>query len=309
MKIAIIGCGAMGSVYAGRLAAAGHDVIGVHLGPEHVAAIQANGLEVRGPGGTFRAQLRATLKAPNEPVDLVVIAVKASAAGTAAEQARPLLGPQTVVLTIQNGIGSAEEVAAVVGSSRLAVGVAGGFGAELLGSGVVSHEAMRLVEIGQFDGGARLDLEPVAEAWRQAGFTVEIVADILAVQWAKLMRNAAYSAICALTGLTIGEVAKHPQLGPVSKQAAREAWSVANALGVQHGVADPEQHAVKFAELMPAARPSALVDLEHGRPTEIGMINGTVVRHGAELGVEVPVSTTLCALIAGRELRLERSDG
>lgn len=308
MKIAVVGCGAMGSVYAGRLAAVGHEVIGVHRGGEHVAAMAADGLEVQGPDGTIRARLRATGAAPQEPVDLVVIAVKAADAGTAAEEARPLIGPATVVLTIQNGIGAAEEVAAAVGPSRLAVGVAGGFGAELRRPGVVSHEAMRLIQIGPYDAGADLDLERVVEAWRQGGFTVEIAPDIRAVQWSKLIRNAAYSAICALTGLTIGEVAEHPRLGPVSRDAAREAWAVATALGVRHGVEDPERHVVEFAELMPAARPSALVDLERGRPTEVGVINGAVVRYGVELGVPVPVSTTLTALVAGRELRLERPD-
>lgn len=308
MKIAVVGCGAMGSVYAGRLAAAGHEVIGVHRGAEHVAAMAADGLEVQGPDGTLRARLRAVRAAPAEPVDLVVIAVKAAHVGGAAAQAQPMIGPGTVVLTIQNGIGSADEVAAAVGGDRLAVGVAGGFGAELRRPGVVSHEAMRLVEIGPFGSGADLDLEPIAEAWRRAGFTIEIVPDIRAVQWAKLIRNAAYSAISALTGLPIGRVADHPQLGRVSRAAAREAWEVATALGVEHGVEDPEAYAEEFARLMPAARPSALVDLEHGRPTEIGVINGAVVRHGTELGVPVPVSTTLCALVAGRELHLDRTD-
>ncbi|MEV4673056.1 2-dehydropantoate 2-reductase [Actinomadura sp. NPDC049382] len=301
MRIAVVGCGAMGSVYAGRLASAGHDVLVVDRWAEHMAAIAEHGLLVSGPDGETRVPVRAHTTPPRQPVDLVVLAVKAADVETAALQARPLLAPETVVLTIQNGFGSADVVAAHLGGDRLAVGVASGFGASVKRPGEVHHNAMRALRFGGHGDLDHAEIERVAAAWRQAGFDARAVTDIAAMQWEKLICNVAYSAPCALTGLTVGEVMDHEHIGPVSRAAATEAWDVARARGVAVSVTDPVALVRDFGAQMPAAKPSALLDHEARRVSEIMFINGAVPREAAKIGREAPVNATLTALVRERE--------
>lgn len=301
LKIAIVGTGAMGSVYAGRLAKGGHEVLVVDAWAEHIAAIAQSGLTLSGPDGTEVVPLRAFTVPPSEPVDLVILAVKAAHVPAAAATLPPLLGPDTVVLTIQNGLGSADEVAAVVGADRLAVGIAKGFGAELQGPGRAHHNAMRAMRFGAFDSLPLERVEQVAAAWQAGGFDAAAVADIAAMQWEKLICNVAYSAPCALTGMTVGQVLEHPEMGPVSRAAATEAWQVAKALSVQISVEDPAEFVIDFGANMPAAKPSALLDHEAERVSEIAVINGAVPAQGAKVGVAAPVNSTLTALVKVKE--------
>ena len=123
MNIAVVGCGAMGSIYAGLLASAGHRVVAVDTNETHVAAINEHGLRVSGASGDRTVGVAAYTSPPADPVDLAIIAVKAAHAGAAAEAARALLGPHTLVLTIQNGLGAADAVARALDPARLIVGV------------------------------------------------------------------------------------------------------------------------------------------------------------------------------------------
>lgn len=301
MKIAVIGCGAMGSVYAGRLAAAGNEVLAVDRWAEHVARIAADGLRVTGPDLDRTVALRAVVTAPAEPADLIVLAVKAADVRAAAVEAQQMVGPDTVILTIQNGIGAADEAAEVLGPERLAVGIASGFGASLRGPGHAHHNAMRAMRFGTYGPLAGAVLEDVASTWRAAGFDAAAVADIAAMQWEKLICNVAYSAPCALTGLTVGQVLDDPDMGPVSRAAATEAWRVARAAGIAIEVPDPVAHVRDFGARMPDAKPSALLDHEAGRVSEIDVINGAVPRQAARVGAEAPVNATLTALVRAKE--------
>jgi 2-dehydropantoate 2-reductase len=125
------------------------------------------------------------------------------------------------------------------------------------------------------------------------------------MQWEKLICNVAYSAPCALTGLTVGEAMDDPEIGPVSRAAAVEAWETARALGIGIDVPDPVAHVRAFGAQLPAAKPSALLDVEAGRVSEIGVINGAVPREAAKVGRTAPVNATLTALVHAREARLE----
>ncbi len=308
-RIAVVGCGAMGSVYAGLLAASGHDVLAVDPWAAHMQAIAERGLQVSGASGEHLVRLRAATVAPAEPMDLVIVATKAAEVAAAARQAQALLGPETVVLTIQNGLGSAERVAEAVGAERLAVGIAGGFGAAMRGPGAVHHNGMEIVRMGAHVAGANvagvgLDaarLEQVAALWRGAGFRAEAVADIAAMQWEKLICNCAYSAPCALVAMTIGQVMDDAEMGPVSRACATEAWEVARARGVAIDVADPIAHVRAFGARIPHAKPSLLLDHEAGRRSEIDAINGAIPREAAKAGITAPVNATLAALVRVRE--------
>jgi 2-dehydropantoate 2-reductase len=300
MKIAVVGCGAMGSVYAARLAVH-NPVLAIAHWNEHVEQMARHGLRLAGPATDQTVQLRASRTVPEEPMDLVILAVKAAQAGQAARDALPLLGDHTIVLTIQNGLGAADIVADVVGAARLAVGIASGFGASLKGPGHAHHNAMRAVRFGAFDSLALERLEAVADVWREAGFDAQAVSDIAAMQWEKLICNVAYSAPCALTGFTVGQAMDDPDLGPIIRAAAIEAWEVARAAGIAITVTDPVAHVRAFGASMPAAKPSALLDHEAGRVSEIEVINGAIPREAKKLGLKTPVNDTLVALTKVRE--------
>jgi 2-dehydropantoate 2-reductase len=301
MKIAVIGCGAMGSIYAARLATAGNDVLAIDRHEPSVERISRDGLRVTGPGYDRVVPLRASTTAPDEPMDLIVLAVKAADVTVGARQALPMLGPATPVLTIQNGLGSAETVAGIVGAERVAVGIASGFGASRVAPGHVHHNAMRAMRFGAHSSLPHATVETIARAWTDAGFDAAAVTDIAAMQWEKLICNAAYSAPCALTGMTVGQVMDDPEMAPVSRAAATEAWTVARASGIAVAVTDPVAHARDFGAQMPDAKPSALLDHEARRVSEIDVINGAVPRQGARVGVAAPVNATLTALIKAIE--------
>ncbi len=305
MKIAVIGCGAMGSIYAAKLAAAGNDVLAIDQDQAGIDQIARHGLRVTGPGSDQVVALRASTAAPAETMDLVVLAVKAADVKNAAQQALPLLDGMTAVLTIQNGLGSAETVAGIVGDQRVAVGIASGFGASRVAPGHVHHNAMRAMRFGAYSSLPFATVDSIARTWTDAGFDAAAVDDIAAMQWEKLICNVAYSAPCALTGLTVGQVMDDPQMGPVSQAAATEAWAVAKASGIAVAVSDPVAHVRAFGAGMPNAKPSALLDHEARRVSEIDVINGAVPRQGARVGVEAPVNATLTAVV----MSVERSWG
>lgn len=301
MKIAVIGCGAMGSIYAARLATAGNDVLAIDRHEPSIERIGRDGLRVTGPGYDRVVPLRASTTAPDEPMDLIVLAVKAADVTVGARQALPMLGPATPVLTIQNGLGSAETVAGIVGAERVAVGIASGFGASRVAPGHVHHNAMRAMRFGAHSSLPHATVETIARAWTDAGFDAAAVTDIAAMQWEKLICNAAYSAPCALTGMTVGQVMDDPEMAPVSRAAATEAWTVARASGIAVAVTDPVAHVRAFGAQMPNAKPSALLDHEARRVSEIDVINGAVPRQGARVGVAAPVNATLTALVKAIE--------
>jgi len=301
MKVAVIGCGAMGSIYAAKFAAAGHDVLAIDRHQASVEQIARHGLRVTGPTSDQVVPMRAISTAPAEVMDLVVLAVKAADVKTGTQQALPMLGADTPVLTVQNGLGSAETVAGVVGDQRVAVGIASGFGAARVAPGHVHHNAMRAMRFGAYSSLPHATVESIARAWADAGFDAAAVTDITAMQWEKLICNVAYSAPCALTGLTVGQVMDDPEMGPVSRTAATEAWTVARASGIAIAVADASAHVRAFGAQLPGAKPSALLDHEARRVSEIDVINGAVPRQGARVGVAAPVNATLTAVVSAIE--------
>jgi len=301
MEIAIVGCGAMGSVYAGLLAAAGNAVRAVDPWAEHVRAINEHGLRVEGKSGDRTVRIAAATTAERAPVDLVIIAAKALLVKESAESARPLIGPETVVLTMQNGLGSSDIVAGVVGAERLTVGIAGGFGARLIAPGHVHHNGMELIRIGAYGALARDRVERVVKAWQAAGFHAELEEDVAHLQWEKLICNVAYSGPCALIGGTIGEVMATPEAARISGLAATEAVAVGRARGVRLEIPDPVTFVRDFGSKIPNAKPSLLIDHELGRRSEIDYINGAIPREAAKVGMQAPINDTITAFVKARE--------
>jgi 2-dehydropantoate 2-reductase len=307
MRIVIIGTGAMGSVYAGLLGDAGLDIVAVDTWAAHIDAIHRDGLRVSGASGERVARITATTDAREAgPADLVIIATKADGVEAAARAAHEILTEDGVVLTIQNGLGSADKVAAILGEERTMIGVVGGFGASIPQPGHVHHNGWEFVRVGEYRGGTSARMEAIAEIWRKGGFKVLLFEDIHQLVWEKFICNVAFSGTCTLTGLTIGEVLADPDAFSVAAACASEAFAVARAKGIAVDIADPVAYVRAFGEKIPGARPSMLLDHMAGKRCEIDVINGAVPRVGAEVGVPAPVNTTLVALIRARERAFDR---
>ncbi|MCX7961410.1 MAG: 2-dehydropantoate 2-reductase [Burkholderiales bacterium] len=305
MKIAIVGCGAMGSVYAALFASAGHEVWAVDRWREHVDAIRERGLRLEGASGDRTVRIRATTDAREAgPCDLVILATKAMHVAAAAESAKALLKADTPVLSIQNGLGGPETAAAVLGRERVMVGVVGGFGASLRAPGHAHHNGMELVRLGEFGGPITPRLKAVEALWRGAGFRVKVFDDIDQLVWEKLICNCAYSGPCAIAECTTGEVMADPDLSRVSAACATEAYAVARAKGVRLDIADPVAYVRDFGAKIPKARPSVLLDLMARRRSEIEVINGSIPRVAQELGMQAPVNEAVTALVLAKERRL-----
>lgn len=301
-KIAVFGCGAMGSVYAGLMASAGHEVWAIDAWADHVDAMNRQGLRVEGASGDRVARVSATTDAREVgPCDLVVVATKARDVPAAAAAVPALMGPETTVLTIQNGLGSSDVLAEALGRDRVIAGIAGGFGASMRGPGHAHHNGMEVVRIGELDGPATDRLQRVAAIWAESGFKVEACDDIAALTWEKLICNCTYSGSTALTGLTIGGVMADPDAWSVAKGCGVEAWRVAKASGIRIRIEEPVAYITKFGQAIPNAKPSMLQDHEAKRRAEVDAINGAIPREAAKVGMEAPVNATVAALLRQRE--------
>jgi 2-dehydropantoate 2-reductase len=307
VKIAVVGAGAMGSVYAGLLASAGHEVWAVDRWQEHVDAIRERGLRVEGASGDRVVRVRATTDAAEVgEAELVLIATKAMDVKAASESARVLVGPGTLVLSIQNGLGGPDIAASILGEKRVAIGVAGGFGASIVEPGRVHHHGLELVRLGERHGPATPRVEAIAQVWRAAGFNVQTDDDVDRVIWEKLICNVSFSGACAVLGCTIGEVIADRHAWTVASRCGQEAFEVARALDVSLGFDDVGSYVRNFGLKIPGARPSMLLDLMAGRRSEIDFINGAIPRAGRKTGVATPFNEAVTALVKAREARALR---
>jgi 2-dehydropantoate 2-reductase len=302
VRIAIIGTGAMGSVYAGLLASAGLEVWAVDAWAAHVDAIRRDGLRVSGASGERVVRLPATTDARDVGrADLVVIATKAADVVPAAEAARAILAEGGAILTIQNGLGSADRVAETVGAANVLIGVVGGFGASIVAPGHAHHNGWEFVRLGEYGGGTTPRLERIGEVWKRGGFRVLLFPDIHRMVWEKFICNVAFSAACTLTGMTIGEACADADAWSVSSACATEAFAVARAKGIAVEIDDPVSYVRAFGAKIPNARPSMLLDHLAARRSEIDVLNGAVPRLAAEAGLAAPVNFTVAALVRARE--------
>ncbi|HWQ61050.1 MAG TPA: 2-dehydropantoate 2-reductase, partial [Negativicutes bacterium] len=233
MKIAIIGAGAMGSLFGGRLALAGEEVWLLDVWEEHVRTIRDKGLTIATAAKDLVARPKATTK-PEDigQADLVIIFVKSSATRAAAETAAGLLGAETAVLTLQNGYGNAETIADVVGAERVIAGTTAQ-GATLLGPGRIMHGGSGDTHIGDLGGRKTDRLAKVAACLTRAG--IQTVADdnVATLIWGKLVVNVGINALTAITGLKNGELADHEETRQVLAMAVEEAVRVADAAGIK----------------------------------------------------------------------------
>ena len=305
MKVAIVGCGAMGSVYAALLADAGHEVWAIDSWKDHVEAMRTRGLRLEGASGDRTVKLNATSNpADAGHCDLAILATKAMHVEPAAKSMQPLLGKDTVVLSIQNGLGGPDTAARVLGRERVMVGVVGGFGASMKGPGHAHHNGWELVRLGEFSGPVSPRLRKVEEIWKSGGFKVKCFDDIDQLVWEKLICNVCYSGTCSVTERTILEVMQDPDTWTVASGCATEAYNVARARGIKLDFDDPKSYVRAFGEKIPNARPSMLLDHMAGRMSEIEAINGAIPPAAKAAGVAAPYNEVISALVRAKERRM-----
>ena len=304
-RIAVIGTGAMGSVYAVLLAEAGHDVVAVDGWQDHVDAINERGLRLSGASGdrTITSLHAATDSGDAGACDLYIIATKASGVGEAARMVASVMRPDSLVLTIQNGLGAGERIAAHMPTDNVLLGVADGFGASLKGPGHAHHNAMKLIRLGEMAGGMTDRLVALEALWQGAGFTVRAFPDITQLIWEKFVCNVTLSAPCTAFDVNVGGLMANEDAWQLALACAREAHQCGLAEGVNFGFSDIDSYVTDFARLMPEASPSMRLDHLAKRRSEIDAINGMVPVVGARHGIPTPVNQTLSALVRAIEER------
>ena len=295
----------MGSVYASLLAAAGHEVWAVDTWREHVEAMQKNGLRVEGASGDRTVKVNATTDTKDVGLcDLVIVATKTMHVESAARASLALLGPETMVISIQNGLGGPDTTANVIGKERVLVGVVGGFGASMKGPGHAHHNGWELVRLGEYAAPITPRLESVASVWESGGFRVKCFDDIDQLVWEKLICNVCFSGTCAVTERTILEVMEDADTWKVASGCAVEAYQVALARGIKLDINDPVAYVRNFGNKIPHARPSMLLDHMAGRMSEIEAINGAIPPAALAQGLSAPFNTVVSALVRAKERKL-----
>ena len=305
MKIAIIGVGAMGSVYAALLAEAGHRIWAVDPWQAHVDAINTTGLRLEGASGDrIVAEITATTDVTQiETCDLCIIATKACHVGAAARTLAPVIGENTLVLTIQNGLGAGERIAEHMATKNVLLGVADGFGASMKGPGHAHHNAMKLIRIGEVNGGLTQRLRILEEQFQAAGLQTKAFDDITQLIWEKFLCNVTFSAPCTVFDKTVGELMADEDLWSIALGAMWEAYGIAQHRNIALSFEDPVAYVTAFGANMPQARPSMLLDHMAKKASELGAINGMVPVMGRADGLATPYNQTLVAVLKAREAK------
>jgi 2-dehydropantoate 2-reductase len=220
-------------------------------------------------------------------------------------EAAAMIGPDTLVLAIQNGLGNVERLRRVLSAHNLLFGIAGGFGAEIVAPGHVHHNGMEAINLAELGGGISARLERVAEVWRGAGFTVNVYEDLWPVVWSKLVANVALSAICTVTGMRVEQVRANEWAWGIARACVEEAVAVAAAKGIRLAYDDPVQWVWDFAGKIPNARPSMYQDVRAGRRSEIDAIQGGVVAEGEKTGIPTPTCALMVQLVKALEAKTQ----
>jgi 2-dehydropantoate 2-reductase len=302
MKIAVIGAGAMGSIFGAGFTEGGHEAVLVDVAAPLVEKLQRDGVRIRSRDGSERTvAVEATNDTASAGVaDVVIFFSKCYHTAVAAEGARPLVGADTVVASLQNGWGNGDVLAAAYPPEQVVAGVTYNSGT-VLGLGEVAHPGVGPTLLGPYAGTSTAGAERLAQAIGDAGFEAQLVPEVRLEIWKKLILNAATLPTAALTGMNAGALSEHPAMHELVSETAREAVAAARSLGYD---VDEEERVSYIHGLLERAGPtrgSMLQDFEAGRRTEIDVINGAVVKAAGEHGVSTPLNSAFVALVKGWE--------
>jgi 2-dehydropantoate 2-reductase len=298
-RVLIMGTGAIGGSFGAPLALHGHDVTFVARGAQ-LEAMQERGLEVRSGGETHVLRPVSAVGRPVEAggyFDLVLFAVKGYDTEDAALALRPVVGSQTTVLTVQNGIESADRLAAILGPSSILAGVAYVV-ASVIAPGVIDQtSAFRRIVFGEPEGGSSSRVETIATSLRDAGVGTIVAPDTRTAVWQKFVMQSPNATISSVCQAPVGAIRDTPDGAALYRRAIGEVASVGRASGVALAE-DAEATAFAMIGTMPrGGKTSMQVDFERGRRVEVEELTGAVVRRGLAVGVPTPIFDTLYAIL------------
>jgi len=307
-RAVVVGCGAMGSTFAAALHRGGSAVTAIERDRDIVDAINDHGLRVTNAAGeleTHHIDVRLDADGLVAP-DLVFVFVKAGDNPGVRAMLASVVGESTAVVTVQNGIGHGEALSEVIAPDRLVVGVTNE-GANTVSPGHIAHYSLGESTLGPFvPGQDSATTERAAEALRAGGFTVHAVDDPRPAMWTKLAFNSAYSAVAALTRLSLFGMGEERSVWQLGDAVVRESAAIAALAGVEvdaDGVVARAESLYRAARANPQAdgRASMLLDVEAHRRTEVEALNGAIVAEAERLGVDAPLNRALAALVRGLE--------
>ena len=295
MRIAIMGAGGVGGCLGGLLGKAGNDVWLIVRG-EHLEAIRANGLKLVRPDTEFVVQVNATDN-PAEvgPVDLVLFTVKTYQNRHVITTLKPLMGHETSVITLQNGVESHEQLGAVLGPSNILPG-AYWASSHILSPGVIGEDVPAQISFGEIDDTDSLRSPDIRKVFRDAGIKTEISLDPLQVLWEKFIVLSALAGITSAAQTRPKELLKYPDARTMFCTAMEESLAV----GLAKGINLPDilvQDSLKYVDNLPDFQNSMHGDYEAGRATELEALSGAVIRLGKQIGVKTPVHEFLYSVL------------
>jgi 2-dehydropantoate 2-reductase len=307
MKIVVVGAGAIGGLFGSILTKNGLDVTLVDIWTEHVKNLQVSGLIVVGRNGENKVKVKATNRIEDAGTpDLIVIAVKSYDTEQAAQDCLRIIGPNTIVLTVQNGVGHIEKIGKILGYDRIIAGTTS-FGSTLLGAGTIKPSNIDEITIGELDGASTSRIRNLADTLIKAGIETHVSDSIDSQIWTKLVVNVGINALTAITHLKNGELFDYPDAMRLQALAVYEAIAVARAKGISLLVNDPLKWVIDVTRRTCDNKSSMLQDIERGTRTEIDFINGAIVTEGKKVGVPTPVNEVLTLLIKTIEKRGDKS--
>jgi len=291
MRFLVVGAGAMGSLFAARLKRAGFKVTLLEKVQSLAQRINEQGITVEGVSGQYHVRVPTFFDRPAEKPDVVLICVKSYDTRGVGDTLRSWLKPDTVILTLQNGLGNMEILAEDFGNEKVLGGVTAE-GATVLAPGRIRHAGQ-----GETLIGASRASEGIVSAFREAGFETRAEVNVQGFIWGKLTINVGINALAAITRLKNGRLPELAGTRWVMEEAVREAASVAAAKGICLPYADPVGRVLEVCRATAGNIASMLQDILRQQATEIDFINGAIVREGRSLGIPTPVNLTLTSLV------------
>jgi len=307
MKVAIMATGGVGGYYGGLLAQTGQDVTFIARGA-HLQAIREKGLHIKSVHGDFQIVPAKATDNPSEvgPVDVILFATKTHQTDEAAKLIKPMVGRDTVILSLQNGIDAADRIGAVAGREHM-LGGATWLSAAIEAPGVIGqYSQFRRIVLGEFNGRTTPRLNMVYSTLQSTGATVEVSDNILKVLWTKFVFIAPVMAMGSLTRVTFGEYRSVPEARAVLTEAISEVAAVAQARGVTLDADVVEKTLAFIDSSAPGIKPSMQRDVESGKPSELESMIGVVVRMGAQHNVSTPVMQFAYAMLKPGNLKAQQ---
>lgn len=308
MKIAIIGAGAMGCLFGGKLSAKDNEVWLMDIDEEQIKAINNKGLiieEKEAINGLIKNIVYKNLKATSNPkdvgiVDLAIIFVKSINTAKAIISNKEIFNESTYILTLQNGLGNVDAILNSAGESKVIAGTTS-HGATMLEKGHIRHAGIGKTVIGELDGITSKGLEKVLQVLKDANIDTEISENIQGVIWDKLLVNIGINAITGICNVKNGEIASNSKLNEIMELAVLEAYEIAKTKGISLNFSDPVKHTMEVSTATTENKSSMLQDVQNSRKTEIEMINGAIVSEGIKYNINTPVNKILTNLIQFKE--------